>query len=311
MQHLALLASLILLMPTGVNAPAAGIETGSLVFVTNAVSDNESARMTVLPEGFGDAEFTLEIHILADDSVGTGDTSSQGSTNQRTLWSSNNVTAYSSSSWWFSGNFLLDGHNNTNYYDGTSSLQVVNSGRLRWLFGDGAAANARTGDLHAVQGSTSILDGNAHMVSVVRRWDGGTGAELELYIDGSLEDEETTTARTNMASTYWDSWSGFTSGQNGWFWGAEKQAAVGILTQYEDFKGRIGEVRFWGVARSAVEIAATDDAPIDAGTSGLLAVYRMDEGTGTTAADALAAGGNITLTNGAGGQQVTWQSGLF
>lgn len=310
MNATALLASLILLMPTGVNAPTASVDTGSLVFVTNAASDNEYARMTALPSGFGSGDWTLEVRILPDHTIGTGDTSVYESTNQRTLWSNNNETPYSAADWWFNGNFLLDGHNNNAYYDGTLSAQVVDSGRVRVLIGDGAAANARTGDLHALTSTSSILDGNPHMLSISRDSDGGSGSLFSLRLDGVTEDTETSSTYTDMTD-YWNSWPGYPSGQSGWFWGAEKQAAVGVLTQWEDYKGRIGEVRFWGVARSESEIAATDDAPIDAGASGLLAVYRMSEGSGTTAADALAAGGNITLNNGAGGQQVTWQSAIY
>lgn len=287
------------------------IQTGSLTFVTNAQNDNEYARMTVLPDGFGDAEFTLEIRVLGDNAVGFGDTSTQDSVNQRTLWSNNNNAIYGSAEWWFEGNFLLDGHNNTNFYAGTCSLQLTNSGRVQWTFGDGAAADARVGDVHGLRGTTNILDGSSHTITCVRRWDGGSGAILELYIDGVEEDTETSTARTNMATTYWDAWSGFPGAQTGWFWGCEKQAAVGVLSQYEDWKGRIGEIRFWNVARSAAEIAAADSSPISAGTSGLVGLYRLTEGTGSTAADTKASGGNITLNNGALGQTIAWAGGLF
>lgn len=294
--------------------PEVVAQGGSLRFVTNASGDNESARLTQLPEGFGDGEFTFEVRVLADDTVGTGDTSVQGSASQRTLWSSNDAARYSSSGWWFPGNFLLDGHNNSSFEAGTFSLQIYGSGRVRWTFGDGAAAGARTGDLHAVQGANtasapSILDGRPHTITCVRRWDEGTGAILELYIDGALVGTETTTARTNMASTYWDSWAGFP--QAGWFLGAEKQAAVGVISQYEDFKGLVGELRFWGVARTAQQIAATDDAPIAPGTAGLVGVYRFAEGSGTVAADDLESGGDITLTAGGNGQPVTWAGSVF
>jgi len=287
-------------------------DTGSLVFVTNAQNDNEYARLSTLPDGFGDGEFTLELRVRGDNAVGFGDTSVQDSVNQRTLWSSNNNSIYGTAQWWFEGNFLLDGHNNTNFYAGTFSLQLANSGLVQWTFGDGAAADARTGDVHGLRGTTNILDGRAHTISCVRRWDGGSGAIFDLYVDGVLEDTETSTARTNMATTYWDSgFPAFTVNQRFWGFGAEKQASVGVLAQYDDWKGRIGEIRFWSVARSAAQILGSAFWPIGANDSGLVGVYRMKEGTGTTVADQKASGGNITLTNGGLGQTITWSSSLF
>jgi hypothetical protein len=283
---------------------------GSLVFVTNAQNDNEYARLDTLPNGFGDAEFTLELRVRGDNTIGFGDTSVQDSTNQRTLWSSNNNAIYGTSEWWFEGNFLLDCHNNTSFFAGTCSLQLANSGRVQWTFGDGAAADARLGDLHGLRGTTNILDGNSHTISCVRRWDGGSGAIFDLYVDGVLEDTETSTARTDMAATYWDGgFPGFRVNERFMCFGAEKQAAIGLLAQYEDWKGRIGEVRFWNVARSSAEILATYNSPIALNATGLVGVYRMLEGAGTTAADAKGSGGSITLTNGAGGQPVTWHKG--
>lgn len=286
---------------------------GSLVFVTNASDDNEYARLNTLPDGFGDAEFTFEIRIRADNTIGTGDTSTQDSENQRTLWSSNNNGLYSASDWWFAGNFLLDGHNNAQFFSGTFSIQIVNSGRVRWLFGDGSAADARLGDLHACQGSTSILDGSAHTITCVRRNDGGSGSILELYLDGVLEDTETTTARTNMATTYWDSWTGYPSSpsQIGWFFGAEKQACLNILNQYEDFKDRIGEIRFWNVARSAAQIFGARSATIDINAPGLVGVYRLAESGGSTCADWKGSGGSIVLNNGGLGQTIARAGGLY
>jgi len=291
-------------------------ESGSIRFVTNAQGDHESARLLALPDGFGDGEFTFEVRVWADDTVGTGDTSEQGSTAQRTLWSSNDEAPYSAAGWWFRGNFLLDGHNNDDFADGTFSLQIYGSGRVRWTFGDGAAAGARTGDLHAVQGANtasapSILDGQPHTITCVRRWDEGTGAILELYIDGELVGTETTTARTDMASTYWDEWLGFPSGQEGWFFGAEKQAAIGVLSQYEDFKGLVGEIRFWSIARDPTDIAATASAPIDPESEGLVGLYRFDEGRGAVAADRLGNGGSITLNDGPLGQPLAWARSVF
>ena len=37
-------------------------------------------------------------------------------------------------------------------------------------------------------------------------------------LDGTLIDSQTTPSRTNMASSYWNNWSGFPGNQEGWFW---------------------------------------------------------------------------------------------
>lgn len=166
---------------------------------------------------------------------------------------------YSSGSWWFDGNFLLDGHNNNaccGFSDGTFSLQFYGGGRVRWLFGDGMSAGPggvwSIGAFPATNTPT-LLDGEWHQLTLVRRWSGTSDADLELWIDGALVDSETSTVRTDM-TFWWDTWPGF-GAQAGWFWGTEKQAAIGVLSQYEDYKGLVDEVRFWSRAKSAAEIA--------------------------------------------------------
>ncbi len=52
------------------------------------------------------------------------------------------------------------------------------------------------------------------------------------------------------------------------------------------FDGVIDDVRMWGIARTAAEIAATRSAPPPLSTPGLVAYFRLDEGAGTTTTDA-------------------------
>ena len=143
-----------------------------------------------------------------------------------------------------------------------------------------------------------MLDNRWHQLDLVRRWDGGSGAILELWLDGSQQDTETSTARTNMATTYWDAWTSLSNSQ-GWCWGAEKQAALGILSQYEDFKGQIGEVRFWSAARSTGDLG--DPFRAVSGTeANLVGLYTFGEGSGSTIRNALTPNsttGQISLTN--------------
>lgn len=277
---------------------AAAPQTDSIVFVSNAAGNYERGRIDVIPDGFGDAEFTLLMWVRL--TTGTSSDFADDTPEQRNDWTTRDTNPYSFATWWFRGNFLLDGHNNNAFFSGTFSVQFTGNGRVRWLFGDGAAADARVGDLHAVQaspssGTASLLDGAWHRIGLVRRWDGGTGAILELWVDAAMVASETSTARTNMATTYWDSWTGYPANQNNWMFGCEKQSALGVISQWEDFKGNLSELSFWNRALSSGELA--DLSFVANSDSGLVGVYRFTEQTGTTAANALSASNNMTLTN--------------
>lgn len=253
----------------------AGANAASLAFFENAAGDYDYGRQNSIPAGFGDGEFTLEIWLRPDNSRPVGSTS--GGADQRRNWSNANPSPYSSSSWWYSGNFLLDGHNNNNPSDGTFSLQLFNGGRLRWLFGDGTQAASREGGLHAVQSASasSLLDGAWHQVTLVRRAT-GSGASLEMWIDGVLVDTEASGAMPSMR-TWWNNWSGFR--ENGWVWGAEKQAALNVIPQWEDYKGNVDELRFWSRAKSSSEIAANFRQPVTGAEAGLVGHYNFEAAT--------------------------------
>ncbi len=262
-----------------------------LEFYSNPANEQDFATLTALPSGFGAGEFTFEISINPDDSIALGDTS--GGANQRNLWSDSTAQPYDNGSWWFEGNFLLDGHNNNTFQNGTFSLQIAN-GRVRWTFGDGT--NAGPGNVFGIQQSSgSVLDGNWHKIACVRRWGSGGTADLELWVDGVLVDSETSNVRTNMATTYWDSWSGYPSNQDGWFFGAEKQAAVGVLSQYEDFKGPIDNVAFYNAARPVSELQQGSHA-ISPATQGYADHWEFSEQTGSVASSEVA-GTNINLSS--------------
>jgi hypothetical protein len=193
---------------------------------------------------------------------------------------------------------LLDGHNNSSFGDGTFSLQLYGTGRIRWLFGDGAASQpGGVWSIGAYPAATAptLLDRQPHLIAAVRRFTGATSSDLELWIDGVFVASQTSPVRPNLRQ-WWDNWPGFPSGQSGWFWGAEKQAAIGVLSQYEDFKGLLHEVRFWSVARSAAELAASPGTTVSSGTPGLVGLFEFDEGSGTQACDSVS-GACMTLHN--------------
>jgi hypothetical protein len=284
-----------LLASTTVSAGAEGsrsaASTRALGLFANQPNDYDYGRQLELPPGFGAAEFTLTLWVRPDQSYPIGSTA--GGPGQLVNWSSADEPPYSSCCWWYEGNFLLDGHNNAAFSDGTFSLQFYGGGRLRWLFGDGASAGP--GGIWSVgafpaMGTPSLLDGRWHSVALVRRWFGISGAQLEMWIDGALVDSEATPVRTDMR-TWWNAWNGFPNGQEGWFWGAEKQAAIGVLSQYEDYKGLVDEVRFFARALTPIELAAD----VCAVTPGPVGYYAIEEGGGTATCDALAPGRCIAL----------------
>lgn len=286
-----------------------GPAQGSILFVTNAANNYEYGRMPALPVNFGAGEFTYSIWVNPTNA--TASSYAFGDAAERTNWSAHDVQPYSAPDAWYHGNFLLDGHTNAGsaFYDGTFSLQIIGSGRVRWTFGDGSAANARVGDVHAVQewpssGAASILDGNWHKISCVRRWDGGSGAILELWVDGILVATETTTIRTNMYTTYWDDFAVQSAPQRGWFFGSEKQAAVGDFAQYAAFMGGVGEMAFYSKAQTTTELE--DLTPVRSNADGLLEVFRFAETSGSTVTGQN--GTVMNLVNGAGGQAVSHSS---
>ena len=261
---------------------------GSAEFFINGQNNYDYADQTDIPLGFGEGEFTFEIWLKPNNSFPVGSVGS--GVNQRTNWSNVDNTPYGSATWWFSGNFLLDGHNNGNFAEGTFSLQFYGSGRVRWLFGDGSGS-IPNGGLWSVGASpasstASLLDGNWHQVTLVRRWSGQTNATLEIWIDGSLVDTETSNVRTNMRQ-WWTAWTDYPINQEGWFWASEKQAAIGSIPQYEDYKGLIDEMRFWSRAKLPAEISSDFADPVVGNESGLLAVYRFGEAQGTDVCDSI------------------------
>ena len=277
-------------------APA--LDAGSLDWRQSSPGNFDYGRQLTLPAGFGTGEFTLEVWIRPNNNFPVGPTAGGG---QLTNWSTEDFSPYSSGGWWFNGNFLLDGHNNagSNFENGTFSVQLYGGGRVRWLFGDGASGGL-AGDLWAVQASQtssapSMLDGAWHHLALVRRFSGASQSTLELWIDGALIDTETSSGRTNMATSYWNNWTGFPSGQQGWFWGVEKQAALG--STWEDYKGLIDELRFWSRAKTTTELGTTWRSSVTGSESGLVGWYDFSDGSGTSTCSAIVMSQCMTLIN--------------
>ncbi len=294
--RLALWITLGFLAASGAMRPPA-VRAASLGFYVNGANDYDFGRQLNIPAGFGDGEFTFELWLKADESFPIGPTQGGGS-DVINNWTDADITPLSAGNWWFEGNFLLDGFNNSTFQNGTFALQFYGSGRVRWLFGDGVSPGL--GDVHSVQASPAssgpnLLDGAWHQLTLVRRWSGSTDADLELWIDGVLIDSVTVAQRTDMR-VWWDAWPGYPATQEGWFWGAEKQAAIGILSQYEDYKGLIDEMRFWSRAKGPAEVAGDWFKAVGGSEPGLVGWFEF-EGSGSWACDSLTPAQCITLNN--------------
>jgi len=65
------------------------------------------------------------------------------------------------------------------------------------------------------------------------------------------------------------------------------------------FTGKLDDVRIWNTARTGAEVAANMAAEFTSAPAGLIANWKFDEATGTTAADSTAAPDDATLNGGA------------
>jgi hypothetical protein len=92
------------------------------------------------------------------------------------------------------------------------------------------------------------------------------GSLLKVYVNGTLTG--------TLANA-----SGLPSGADAWYFG---KAASGSNL----FPGTMDEIRIWNVVRSQSDINANKNAIISPSTSGLIGYYKLDETSGTSAADA-------------------------
>lgn len=287
---------------------------------------------TAIPTGFGDGDFSLQFWIQpASASLGTCNGGSPSTL--RTVWCSDDPGHYSGSCWWCDANFLLDGHNNTSsatWSNGTLDVQIADDGQVvRVLFGDGTegttctdsdgagpllCASDRTGGLHVVSntGNPLTLIGNWTHVAFVRDCNAGeTNSTLYLYINGTLEDTETTADCTAMYTTWWDDWAGFPAAQQGWYWGVEKQAAIGVLNEYPDYKGLLDEIGLHTEALSQAQITALQSARPEIPDANMPMYWVFGEGSGATINNTAGSAFSGTLTNGTWSTTDRWGGELI
>lgn len=272
----------------------APVAAQSLRFTESRPTAFEFADLPRIPESFGAGEFALELWIKPDDSFPVGEVWAP-SYDQLKNWSSEDRQPYSSAMWWVTGNWLLDGFSRPEGFgpgdtrEGSIGLQIYGGGRVRFTFAD-KSEGMPTGGVYAVQAadtnsSPSVLDGEWHHVVAQRRWREPTGATLELWIDGNLIGATDIPDRTDMRR-FWDTPAHPDDPPElgGWAFGSEVMTAWNYaVTQFEDYKGLMDDLRFWNTALTGAHIAelargtSQQDRPA--------AWFRFNEGRGTAVSD--------------------------
>lgn len=284
-----------------------GLEAQSLRFLESRPTHFDFVDIPRLPPEFGRSEFSLELWIKPDDSYPVGEVWAP-SFDQLRNWSTEDPRPYSSGGWWITGNWLLDGHTRPRGFspgdtrEGTLSLNFYGGGRLRFMFAD-KTEGMPVGGVYAVQAwpaasTPSLLDGRWHHVVALRRWREPAGAVLELWIDGTRIAATDIPDRTDMRRF----WNDLAHPQDppelgGWSLGAEVMTAWRYaVTQFEDYKGLVDDLRFWSRALDPQEIArlAGGRQPVP-GEPGLSAWFPFNEGRGRSAADRLNRGYRLKL----------------
>lgn len=134
------------------------------------------------------------------------------------------------------------------------------------------------GVLNVRSTTATITDGEWHHVAVT--YDGSTNASgVNLYIDG------VGVAKTTVTDT---------------LTGTALPASANLMFGAEDnndapanfFDGKITDVRIWNTERTSTEILDNYDLAIDPASTGLVGLWKFNENTGYTLADAITASGN-------------------
>lgn len=182
---------------------------------------------------------------------------------------------------WIDGNIVVDrdiwGDSDADW--GAS----IAGGFVRFGTGPGDPPGSTTHN--TIEGNVNVLDGSWHHVALVR--DASTGTNL-IYVDGSLDFSGSPGVSTDDIS-YPDG--GTPNPVTPWgpyiVLGAEKHDAG---PAYPSFRGYFDELRIWNIALSAGAIHAMKNEVIHPATTGLVAYYRFEEGSGSNVFDSSAAG---------------------
>jgi len=160
------------------------------------------------------------------------------------------------------------------YADGSGNgwTLVVQNGHLRGFYYRGSFAAVAIDATSAAV----VADGSWHHAALVVGSTGGI-----LYLDGAVAGQA--------------SWSGAAGGTT-----STEPLQIGQYSAnppYPAFLGDIDEVSVWNVALSSAQIASYKNAALQGSETGLVALWRLNEGTGTTANDLTSNGHTGTLIN--------------
>lgn len=148
---------------------------------------------------------------------------------------------------------------------------VVQNGHLRGFYYRNGSGTDRAIDATS---AAAVADGAWHQAALTVDTNGGT-----LYLDGSV-----------VGSSAWGGPSGAPTGSD--------PLQIGHYSAYtERFSGAIDEVAVWSRALSATEITTLEHTPLVGNENALAAYWRLDDGQGTTAADATGHGHLGTLVS--------------
>jgi hypothetical protein len=135
--------------------------------------------------------------------------------------------------------------------------------------------------------------GQWYHIAVV--FDGTLGSNhVKLYVNGTLYSQTSWpfVLLPQATNLYFGGYDGAGNGLNG-----------GANSRF--LNGQMDEIRFWNTARTASEISTNMNVNIAANSAGLVAFYKLNEGTGTSTVDATGLNANGTLTNGVGWPDVS------
>ena len=192
-----------------------------------------------------------------------------------------------------SGRAVLTKYNsNSPTVNGVSwGLTMLDTGRLRFSVYQNVAGNV----VRSVDTNASVLTAGAWQ-HVAATFDLAT-QQMKIYVNGA----EVASTLLPGASTL----TGIADSNTPVRIGAYQNSTGSLVGLWQ---GQIDEVRLWSVARTQTEIAAARDQALAANTTGLVSYWRLDEGTGTTAADLTANGNHGVLGGGVAAQQPGWVS---
>jgi len=163
--------------------------------------------------------------------------------------------------------------------DDVSSRQHVvqqtgsNANRVIAIKSDGMLTSRLGAPGFDLDSGVNIVAGTWYHVALVHDNSANT---LKWYVNGT---ENNTNTSVNIGTNTGSFWLG--TNENGSKW----------------FDGKIDEVRIWNDIRTASEIADNKDDELVGNESGLVAYYKMSDGTGTTLTDNSSNSYNGTLTN--------------